>query len=87
MIFGGHDTWLKAIKPMLHGSVRYVGREQNFDKALLRNIDAIWIQPNAIAHKQYYRIINAARVYGKRVNYFQNASASKCVTQIAESEI
>lgn len=84
VVFGGHETWLKAVRPELSGKIRYIGREEPFNILVIRNAEVIWIQPNAIAHKQYYRIINEARRYGKSVRYFKNASASKCVKQIKE---
>lgn len=87
IVFGGHDTWLKAIKPMLIGNIRFIGREQSvFDKAMFRNTDVIWIQHNSLAHKQFYRAINNARAHNIPVFYFSNASARKCAMQVEEKD-
>lgn len=86
VVFGGHETWLKALKPELSGKIRYIGSEEPFNIVVVRNAEVIWIQPNAIAHKQYYRIINEARRYGKSVRYFKNASARKCIDQIKNAD-
>ena len=87
IIVGGHDTWLKAIMRMLSGNVRFIGREQvGFDKALFRKTETIWIQPNSVSHKIYYRIINGARAQGIKVFYFSNASALKCAIQVEEKD-
>jgi hypothetical protein len=46
----------------------------------------IWIQTNAISHKQYYRIIDTARQLQKPVRYFTSASAEKGVLQILDAD-
>ena len=86
LIFGGHDTWLKAIKPMLKGNVRFIDRDYVFDTAIIRRAEVLWIQTNAISHKQYYRIIDTARQFKKPVRYFANASATKCAAQLIEND-
>ena len=85
VVFGGHDTWLKAFRPMVCGKIRFVGKEDRlFSTALIRNAEVVWIQPNAIGHKVFYRLINEARRYRKPVRYFANASAGKCAQQLIE---
>lgn len=86
LAFGGHDTWRKAIKPLLPG-VRFVDRETLPDISALKIADVIWIQPNAISHKFYYRIIDTARKNGIPVRYFGFASARKCAEQLAVDEL
>ena len=88
VIFGGHETWVKAIKPMLKGEVRFVSKELvNFDLSLIRTAEVVWVQSNAIPHKTYYRIIDAVRKYGKPLRYFAYASAAKCAEQAAEFDM
>ena len=82
IVFGGHDTWLKTFRQLLSGKIKYVGREQNFDASMIRYADTVWIQPNAISHAQYYKIMDAVRKYNKPIHYFQFASAAKCAEQI-----
>ena len=53
---------------------------------LIRNQDQIWIQPNAMAHKDFYRLINSIRLYHIPVRYFSYASARKCAIQLVESD-
>ncbi len=86
IIFGGHDSWVKAIKPMLTGNIRLEPREMQFDLDILRNAEVIWIQPNAMSHGMYYRIINEVRQYNKQIRYFQYASAEKCARQLLEND-
>ena len=87
LIFGGHSTWEKAIKPMLTGAVRFIPRDLVFDTSIIRRAEVIWIQTNAISHKQYYRIVDTARQYGKPIRYFACASAAKCARQLMENDI
>lgn len=86
LIFGGHESWLKPMKELLSGSVRFIDRGYTFDTAILRSAEAIWIQPNAMSHPMYYRIIDQARRLKKPVRYFTNASAAICAQQVAMGE-
>ncbi|MFG6350308.1 MAG: DUF2325 domain-containing protein, partial [Oscillospiraceae bacterium] len=86
VVFGGHDSWRKAIKPLLPG-VRFYDRENLPDLNAIRGADVVWIQPNALSHKYYYRIIDAARKNDIQVRYFGFASAKKCAGQLALDEL
>ena len=86
LVFGGHETWVKALKPMLKGKIRFVSKELVFDISIIRSAEVIWIQTNAIPHKAYNRIVDAARKHSKPVRYFMYASAAKCAEQIAEND-
>ena len=44
-------------------------------------------QVNALSHKYYYRIIDAARKHDIPVRYFGSASAKKCAVQLALDEL
>ena len=86
VVFGGHDTWVKAIKPLLKGDIKFVPREMKIDVSLVRYADVIWIQTNALPHRSYYSIVDTARKYHKPIRYFTFASASKCAEQIVKNE-
>ncbi|MBR0341787.1 MAG: hypothetical protein IJK38_04470 [Oscillospiraceae bacterium] len=86
VVFGGHETWLKAIKPMLTGQIRFLDKDLNFDVNVIRNADIVWVQTNAISHTQYYKITDAARQYKKPVRYFSHASATKGALQIMDAD-
>jgi len=86
LIFGGHETWLKAIRPLLPGA-RFFEPGSLPDLGALKGADVIWIQANAISHKFFYRIINAARKWNIPVRYFGYASARKCAEQLAAEEL
>ena len=86
VVFGGHETWVKALKPLLKGDIKFIAREMKIDVSLVRYADVIWIQSNAIPHRSYYSIANTARKLGKPIRYFTNASAVKCVEQIVEND-
>lgn len=77
IIFGGHATFLKTIRQLLKGNIRYVDREQSFDVTMIRHADVLWIQPNAIAHKQFYKIADEARKYNKSMRYFVSARENR----------
>jgi hypothetical protein len=86
LVFGGHESWLAPIRQMLKGNIRFIDRGYTFDTAIIRGADLLWIQPNAIPHKMYYRIIDQARRLKKPVRYFTNASAALCAQQVAEGD-
>ncbi|MCI8537428.1 MAG: hypothetical protein HFF18_02040 [Oscillospiraceae bacterium] len=86
VICGGHDTWSKAIRPLLPGA-RFYDREMLPEVDAIKGADVVWIQANALSHKYYYRIIDAAKKGGADIRYFRYASAKKCAEQLAEDEL
>ena len=80
------QQWVKALKPLLKGDIKFIAREMKIDVSLVRYADVIWIQSNAIPHRSYYSIVNTARKLGKPIRYFTNASAAKCAEQIVEND-
>lgn len=87
VIFGGHDSWLKVIKPMLP-DVRFVEATQyQFDPNLIKNADVVWIQSNCMGHAQFSNIINKTRQYGVQLRYFSYASAEKCAEQLVTEDL
>lgn len=86
VVFGGHETWVKALKPMLKGNIKFIAKEMKIDVSLVRYADVVWIQTNAIPHRSYNSIVNTARKLGKPIRYFTNASAAKCAEQIVEND-
>lgn len=87
VIYGGHETWRKAMKGYLTGDIRYMDKEQAIiDRSVIRNADGVWIQSNALSHRQYYAVIDEVRKTGVPVKYFLYASARKCAEQVAEEE-
>lgn len=86
VVFGGHDSWAKAIKPMLEGNIRFVTRSTKPSPDLIRHADIIWIQANSLSHKEYYTIMNVVRTNDIPVEYFKYASAEKCARQLAERD-
>ena len=86
VVYGGHDSWRKAVKPLLPGA-RFYDREELMDLNAVRGADVVWLQVNALSHKYYNRIIDAARKHGIPVRYFGSASAKKCAVQLALEEL
>ena len=82
VVFGGHDSWAKEIKPRLP-NVRFIDRTMLPNAQLIRQADTIWIQANALSHAFFYKIITEARKYEIPVRYFSFASAEKCAEQLA----
>lgn len=86
VVFGGHDTWRKAIKPLLPNVV-FVNREQRPNANMIRAADVVWIQANALSHRSFYKIINVVRTSQVSLRYFGYASAVKCALQVAEDDM
>ena len=85
-VFGGHETFLKAIRPMLP-KVRFIDSGyMNFSQELIRNSDIVWIQTNCISHPMFWNVVKYAKQYGVQLRYFLQASAEKCAQQIAEAD-
>lgn len=87
VIFGGHDSWLKTIKPMLP-EAKFVDVDQYaFNHDLIRNADVVWIQTNYMSHAQFSNVIGRIRLYGIQVRYFTYASAEKCAEQLVTEDL
>lgn len=82
--FGGHDSWLREIKPKLP-DVRFYG-DVVTSPDVIRNADVVWIQANCIGHRVYYGIIDLCRKHNRKVRYFGFASTAKCAEQVIEEE-
>ena len=84
VIFGGHDSFLRAIRPMLPNA-RFVDAENmTYSPDIIRNADVVWIQNNCISHPQYWSIVKNCKLSGVQMRYFAFASAEKCAEQVAE---
>ena len=86
VIFGGHATWLKAIKPMLP-NVKFIDPYTKPDANLIRHADVVWMQTNAMPHSFYGKIMEIVRQRKISVKYFAYASADKCAKQLAEDDM
>ena len=86
VVFGGHDSWSKAIRQLLN-NVRFIEAGSKPNESLMLHADTVWIQSNAISHKEYYKIIDTVRTHGIAVEYFSFASAEKCAMQLAEYDM
>ena len=86
VVFGGHASWAKAIKPLLK-NVRFIDAYAKPNTDLILNADTVWLQSNAIGHSSYYKIMNLVREHGIPLQYFEAASAEKCAEQLAHYDM
>ena len=84
--FGGHDSCRKAIRPLLP-NVTFINREQRPNADMIKAADVVWIQPNALSHRSFYKIINVVRTNQVQIRYFGYASAMKCAVQVLEDDV
>lgn len=85
VVFGGHDSWSRAIKPMIEGA-RFIYKDATPSSDLIRNADVVWIQTNCLSHGSFWKIVEVAKNNGVPIRYFTNASAEKCAIQIAKED-
>ena len=85
VVFGGHETWIKAIRPLLP-NVTFINPIQSPNADMIRAADVVWIQANAISHRNYNKIIHVVRVSHVPVRYFGFASAVKCAMQVVADD-
>ncbi len=86
VIFGGHDSWSKAIRPLLR-NVRFISKEASPQADVIRKADVIWIQTNAMGHADYRKIMETARAYRIAVKYFTSASAERCARDVVRVDM
>ena len=84
LIFGGHDSFGKALRQLVVGNVKFITQNSKIDDTMIKNSDSIWIQWNALTHSMYNKIMDVARKYNKIVMYFERPSAKKSVNQIID---
>lgn len=83
VVFGGHDSWAREIKPKLP-DVRFIDRTMLPNSDMIRRADVVWIQTNALSHAFFYKIIDEVRKHNVPLRYFSYASATKCAEQLAK---
>ena len=82
VIIGGHESWRKAIRPLLE-NVRFISSSEQPNPNLILGCDVVWFQTNAMGHSGYYKIIDLVRKNHIKVCYFSYSSAEKCAEQFA----
>lgn len=85
VVFGGHDSWTKEMKPKFP-DIRFVDRDTIPNPDMIRRADVVWIQTNALAHKHFYRIIDEVRKHGIPLRYFAYSGIMKCAEQLIQNE-
>ena len=83
VVFGGHESWLKEIKPLLP-NVRFMGTDRT---TMIRYADLVVFQTNRIGHSLYNSVMDICRRHGIPVRYLSNASAVKCAKAIREIDL
>lgn len=87
VVFGGHDSFLRAIKPMLP-TVKFVDAgNMTYSPEIIRNADVVWIQNNCISHSQYWSIVKNCKLAGVQMRYFGFASAEKSAEQVVDWDL
>lgn len=83
IVFGGHPTWLKAIKPLLP-DVRFIEGQPSSEQ--VKGAEVVWLQTNYMSHKAFYKIIDIVRSKNIPLRYFTSASATKGAEQVAAAD-
>ena len=87
VVFGGHDSFLRAFRPMFP-DVRFVDADNlAFSPDIIRNSDVVWIQNNCIGHSQYWNIVKTCKLAGVQMRYFGFAGAEKCAEQLVTEDL
>ena len=87
VVFGGHDSFLRAFRPMFT-NVRFVDAGyMSYSPDIIRNADVVWIQNNCISHPQYWSIVKNCKQSGVQMRYFGFASAEKCAEQLVTEDL
>lgn len=83
VVFGGHPTWLKAIKPMLP-DVKFIEGVPSSEQ--IKGAEMVWLQTNYMSHKAFYKIIDIVRSKNIPLRYFTSASAAKGAEQVVVAD-
>lgn len=80
LICGGHESWLNGFKKHIRGVVLERGGGPH-SMEILKSADEIWVQPNAISHAFYRKILYVSRKRKIPLHYFAYSSHVECVRQ------
>lgn len=83
IVFGGHPSWLKAIRPMVP-DVKFVDGVPSTEQ--IKGAEIVWLQTNYLSHKAFYKIIDIVRSKNIPLRYFTSASAVKCAEQVVNAD-
>ena len=83
VIYGGHESWVKGIQPILK-NVKFIYKDMKPTSEQIKSVDMIWIQTNAFCHSFYQKVKKIAEAYSIPIFYFKYASAAKCAEQLIE---
>ena len=83
VVFGGHPTWLKAIKAMLP-DVKFIEGVPSSEQ--IKGAEMVWLQTNYMSHKAFYKIIDIVRSKNIPLRYFTSASAAKGAEQVVTAD-
>lgn len=83
LVYGGHPTWLKAIRPMVP-DVKFVEGFPSTEQ--IKGAEIVWLQTNYLSHKAFYKIIDIVRSKNIPLRYFTSASATKCAEQLVKAD-
>lgn len=83
IVYGGHPTWLKAIRPMVP-DVKFVEGFPSTEQ--IKGAEIVWLQTNYLSHKAFYKIIDIVRSKNIPLRYFTSASATKCAEQLVKAD-
>ena len=84
IVFGGHPSWLKAIRPMIP-DVKFVDGVPSTEQ--IKGAEIVWLQTNYLSHKAFYKIIDIVRSKNIPLRYFTSASATKCAEQVVDADL
>jgi len=81
VVFGGHDAWLKQMKELLVGNIRFIV-DLKVSADVIRNADIIWLQTDCISHNKYYWVIDTCKKNNTPFRIFPSRHFRTCAERI-----
>ncbi len=83
VVFGGHDAWLKQMKELLVGNIRFIV-DLKVPADVIRNADIVWLQTDCISHNKYYWVIDTCKKNNTPFRIFSSRYFRICAEKVYE---
>ncbi|MBR4161965.1 MAG: hypothetical protein IKR11_00495 [Solobacterium sp.] len=83
VVFGGHDAWLKQMKELLAGNIRFIV-DLKVPADVIRNADIVWLQTDCISHNKYYWVIDTCKKNDTSFRIFPSRYFRSCAEKVYE---
>lgn len=84
IIVGGHDKWQQKMKESLPTFKFISADNENFDPAIMDNVDIVFFHTNYLPHALYYKAVGLARTKGIKIACIRHINPENAINKIKQ---